>query len=153
MLCQFLLYNEVNQLQVYIYPLPLEPPIPPIPPTQVITEHQAELPVLYSRFPLAICFTHGSVSMSILISQFIPPTPSPTVSTCPFSMSVSLFLPCKQVHLHHFSKFHIYALIHDICFSLSHFTLYDRHFLCRKILHLIRKLLAQVFLSIVLTYF
>ena len=25
-LCQFLLYNKVNQLYVYIYPLPLEPP-------------------------------------------------------------------------------------------------------------------------------
>ena len=32
----------------------------PIPPIQVITEHQAELPVLDSRFPLAICFTHES---------------------------------------------------------------------------------------------
>ena len=76
-LCQFLLYNEVNQLYVYIYPLPLEPPSPPIPPRQVITEHRAELPVLYSRFPLAICFTHGSVCMSVLISQFVPPSPSP----------------------------------------------------------------------------
>ena len=26
MLCQFLMYNEVNQLYVYIYPLPLGPP-------------------------------------------------------------------------------------------------------------------------------
>ena len=35
MLCQFLLYNEANQLYVYIYPISLEPPshpnpIPPI---------------------------------------------------------------------------------------------------------------------------
>ena len=35
-----------------------------------------ELPVLYSRFLLAIYFTHGSVYMSILISQFVPPSPS-----------------------------------------------------------------------------
>ena len=34
-------------------------------------------------------------------------------------VSVSLFLPCKPVHLYHFSRFHIYALIYDICFSLS----------------------------------
>ena len=39
-------------------------------------------------------------------------TPSP-VSTSPFSMSVSLFLSCSQVHQHHFSRFHIYALIYD----------------------------------------
>ena len=118
--CQFLLYNEVNQLYVYLYPLPLGPPShPSIPPIQFITEHRAELPVLYSRFPLASCFTHGSVFMSNLISQYIPFSPSPAVSTCPFSTSTSLFLPYKQVHLYHFSRFHIYALIYEICFSLS----------------------------------
>ena len=50
------------------------PPTPPIQPFQIITEHKAELPVLYSRFPLAVCFTHGSVYMSILLSQFVPPS-------------------------------------------------------------------------------
>ena len=34
-----------------------------------------------------------------------------TVSKSLFSTSVSPFLPCKQVHWHHFSRFHIYALI------------------------------------------
>ena len=43
----------------------------------------------------------------------------PLVSILLFSTSVSLFLPCKQVHLYHFSRFHIYALPYDICFSLS----------------------------------
>ena len=37
MLCQFLLYNEVNQLYVYIYSVPLEPPIS-------ISSHQSRLP-------------------------------------------------------------------------------------------------------------
>ena len=36
-----------------------------------------------------------------------------------FSTSVSQFLPCKPVHLYHSSRFHIYVLIYDICFSLS----------------------------------
>ena len=36
-----------------------------------------------------------------------------------FSTSVSQFLPCKPVHLYHFSRFHVYALIYDIYFSLS----------------------------------
>ena len=31
MLCQFLLYNNVDQLYEYIYPLPLEPPSTPTP--------------------------------------------------------------------------------------------------------------------------
>ena len=34
-------------------------------------------------------------------------------------MPVPLFLLCKQVHLCHFSRFHIYVLIYDICFSFS----------------------------------
>ena len=89
-------------MYIYIYPLPLGPPSPHIPPIQVITEHQAELPVLYSRFPLTICFTHGSVYMSILISQFVTPSSSPLVSTCLFSMSSSLLLSCKYFHLYHF---------------------------------------------------
>ena len=78
---------------------------------------------LYSRFLLVIHFIHFSVYMSIPISQLIPPPPPyhfpPLVSIHLFSTSVSLFLPCKLVHLYHFSRFHIYALIYDICFSLS----------------------------------
>ena len=51
---------------------------------------------LYGRFPLAICFTHGSVYMSIPISQFIPPPaplPLSPLGVHTFSTSVSLFLP------------------------------------------------------------
>ena len=51
-----------------------------------------------------------------------PPHPCrfpPLVSIRLFSASVSQFLCCKPVHLYHFSRFHMYALIHDICFSLS----------------------------------
>ena len=77
---------------------------------------------LYSRFLLVIHFIHISVYMSIPISQFItPPPPShfpPLVSICLFSTSVSQFLTCKPVQLYRFSRFHIYALIYDICFSL-----------------------------------
>ena len=88
MLCQFLLYNKVNQLYVYIYPhipsLLSFPPTLPIPPLQVVTEHQADLPVQCSCFPLASCFTFGSVYMSVLLSHFVPASPSPS--------------PCPQVH-------------------------------------------------------
>ena len=73
MLYGFLLYN-MNQLHVYVYLLPLEPPShapAPIPPLWVITERQAELPFI--SFPLAICFTHGSGYASVLLSQSISP--------------------------------------------------------------------------------
>ena len=34
------------------------------------------------RLSLAVCFTLCSIYMSVVLSQFIPPYPSPTVSTC-----------------------------------------------------------------------
>jgi len=47
---------------------------------------QAELPVLYSNFPLAIYFTCGNVYISGLLSQFVPPSPAFAVSTSLFSV-------------------------------------------------------------------
>ena len=79
---------------------------------------------LYSRFLLGIYFLHISVYMSTPFSHSShhhhhPPPHFPTlVSIHLFSTSVCLFMPCKLVHLQHFSRFHIYALIYDICFSL-----------------------------------
>ena len=91
MLCYFLLYNKMNQLYVYIYPhissLLCRPPTLPIPPLYVVTKHRADLPVLCSFFPLAICFTFGSVYMSMLLFFFVPAYPSPS--------------PCPQVHSLH----------------------------------------------------
>ena len=42
-------------------------------------------PVLYKSFLLAIYLTHGSIYMSTLLSQHIPPFPSSTVFKSPFS--------------------------------------------------------------------
>ena len=76
-------------------------------------------------FQSVINFIHISVYMSIPIAQFsTPPSPPhrgfpPVVSIRLFSTSVSQLLHCKLVHLYHFSRFHIYVLIYDICFSLS----------------------------------
>ena len=87
-LCQFLLYNKVNQLYVHIYPhtpsLLHLPPTLLIPPLQVVPKHRADLPVPCNCFPLAIYFTFGSVYMSMLLSHFVPAYPSPS--------------PCAQVH-------------------------------------------------------
>ena len=72
MLYWFLLYNNVNQPHAYIGPLPPEPPShTPPPPFWVIIEHQTELPVLYSNFSPVFYFTHDSVYMLMLLSQFI----------------------------------------------------------------------------------
>ena len=74
-------------------------------------------------FLLVIHFIHISVYMSIPISQFITPPPRPPLSplgvhTCflYFCVSISALETSSSVP---FSRFHIYALIYDICFSLS----------------------------------
>ena len=48
------------------------------------------------------------------LSRPLPPTSARLVSE-----SASLFLPCKRFQLHHFSRFHIYALVWEIRLSLS----------------------------------
>ena len=59
-------------------------------------------------------------------SQFVSPSRSHSVSVSPYSTSTFIFLPYKLVQQYHFPRFHIYALICNICFSLSDFTLCDR---------------------------
>ena len=91
---QFLLYNEVNQLcDAYIPSLSL-PPSRPIPPCRSLQGTKLTslgcTTVSHQR-----CLTYDSAYMSMLLSQLSPPSPSPTVSTNLFSMSVSLFLPWK----------------------------------------------------------
>ena len=86
----------MNQLYIYIYPhipsLLHLPPTLPIPPLQVVTKPRADLPVLCSCFLLAICFTFGSVYMSMPLTHFVPAYPSPS--------------PCPQVHSLHL---HLYS--------------------------------------------
>ena len=87
MLC-FCCITKLNQLYVYMYPhipfLLCLPPTLPIPPLYMVTGYQADLPVLCSCFPLASCFTFGSVYVSVLLSHFIPAYPSP--SLCPHNL-------------------------------------------------------------------
>ena len=98
MVCQFLLYNKVNQLYIYIYPhisslLCLSPPSLSHP----SGGHKAPSwsPCALQLLPLAISFTFGSVYMSMPLSHFIPAyPPPPPVSSSPFSTFASLFLSC-----------------------------------------------------------
>ena len=63
------------------------------------------------------CLLHSSVYMSVPTCHFTFVFPS-LISIVLFSTSVSLFLLCKYIYLYHFSGFHIYLLIYNICFSL-----------------------------------
>ena len=96
----FLRYNNVNRLYVYIYPLPLQPPsYPTLPHSTPLGHHRALnwTPYAIQQSPTSIYFTHSSVCMPILLSQFVPQSPSPPWSTSLFS--AYLFLPCKYIHL------------------------------------------------------
>ena len=74
-------------------PLPLEPSPHTTLPLYVVTEYCVELPVLYSAFPLAIYFTCGSIYVSMLLSQLVPPSSSRAVSkVC--SLCLCLY-PCS----------------------------------------------------------
>ena len=68
MSCWFYKYTSVP----FLLNLPSTPH--PIPALQVVTEHEAELPVTCSNFPLAILYMVTYVS--VLLSQFVPSSPS-----------------------------------------------------------------------------
>ena len=138
MVCQFLLYNKVNQLHIYIYPPCLFPLVSPsLPPSLSHPSRWSQNTQLISLCYVAAShqlsiFTFGSLYMSMPLSHFVPAYPSPS--------------PCPQVHslvgLHLYSRlvprffmtflgffslrFHIYVLAYGICFSLSDFSRYDR---------------------------
>ena len=128
------MYNKVNQLYVYIYThIPSLLHLPPtllILPLWVVTKHRAELPVLCSCYPLAIYFTFGSVYMSMLLSQFVPAYPSPSLCPQVHSQRLRLYsclVPRFIRTFFFFFRFHIYVLAYSNCFLfLSYFTLYDR---------------------------
>ena len=46
------------------------------------------LPALHSKFALALCFAYGNLHVSMLLSQFIPLSPSPTAPTSVFSVCI-----------------------------------------------------------------
>ena len=119
MLCQFLLYSKVNQLYIFnvsIYPLFLyflfRSPQNIQQSSLSYTVGSCQLPILY-----IVGYVCQSKSSSLSHLSF------PLLMTINlFSMSVCLFLLFKQVHLYHFSRFHIYAVLTIyICFSTALF--------------------------------
>ena len=127
----FLPYIDMNQPWVHMC-FPSWTPLPPPSPSHPSGSSQCtgpEHPISFIEPGLVICFTytciHGNIHVSMLFSQIIPPSPSPTESKILFFTSVSLLLSRIQGHCYHLSKFHIYALVYctgvflsDLCHSV-----------------------------------
>ena len=67
--------------------------LPPTPshPSRLSMSTGFELPASYSKFPWLSNFTYGSVYVSMLLSQFVPPSPSLPVSKSLFSVLSILY--------------------------------------------------------------
>ena len=87
-------FIDMNQPQVYMCP-PSRTPLPPPSPSHPSGLSQCtsiECPVSCIELGLVICFTYGNIHVSMLLSQIIPPSTSPTESKSLFFISVSLLL-------------------------------------------------------------
>ena len=115
-------YIDMNQpWVVHVFPILniLFPPPSPSHPSGSSQCTSPEHPVSCIEPGLVIYFTYDNIHISMLFSQIIPSSPSPTESKTLFFTSVSLFLSHIEGHCYHLSKFHIYALIYYIGVSLS----------------------------------
>ena len=82
-----------SAMDLHVFPIPIPPPASlPIPSLWVFPVHQPWALVSCIQPGLAICFTLDSILVSMLFSQNIPPSPSPTESKSLFCTSVSLYL-------------------------------------------------------------
>ena len=118
-----MLYNIVMVFTIHQYEMAisihvLPPPPSPSYPFRLSQSTDFVCPASYIKLSLVIYFTYGNVYVSMLFSQIIPPSHSPTETKSLFFTSLSLLLPCMQDCWYHLSKCHIYVLIYSICFSL-----------------------------------
>ena len=105
----FLPYSDMNQPWFYMCAPSRSPP-----PTSLSTRslwvfpvHQPQALVSCIQPGLVICFTLDSILVSVLFSQIIPPSPSPTESKSLFCIKEELAinsLPISRLTILHYSK-------------------------------------------------
>ena len=91
----FAIHWHESAMDLHVFPILNPPPTSlSIPSLWVIPVHQPRALVSCIQPGLAICFTLYNIHVSMLFSQIIPPSPSPTESKSLFYTSGSLFLSC-----------------------------------------------------------
>ena len=86
----FAIHSHESAMGVHIFPI-LNPSSLPIPSLWSSQCTSPEHPVSCIEPGLVICFTYDDIHVSMLFSQIIPPSPSPTESKSLFFISVSFF--------------------------------------------------------------
>ena len=91
----FAIHWHESAMDLHVFPIPIPPPTSlSIPSLWVFPVHQPWALVSCIQPGLVVYFTLESILVSMLFSQNIPPSPSPTESKSLFCTSVSLFLFC-----------------------------------------------------------
>ena len=124
----------MNQPWVYVCPPSWSPLLSPSPshPSELSQCTSFECPVSSIELGLVICFTYGNMHVSLLFSQIIPPSPSPTESK---DCSLYLFLFCCLAYRVIITIFlnSIYMCLYTVLvfFFLTYFTPKGRCFYSR----------------------
>ena len=127
-MCWSLPYINMNQPEACICPLTLEPSSHLTPhPTALGCHSIGWTPCITQRVPTG-CLFHIWLHMSSFYSLHLPhpllPWP-PHPQVC--SLCLSLFhCPAIYVQQYHLSRFHAFALICYLFFSLTYFVMYNR---------------------------
>ena len=109
----FAIHSHESAMSVHVFPILTLPPTSfPIPSSGSSQCTSPEHRVSCIEPGLAISFTYDNIHLSMLFSQIIPPSPSPTESKRLFYTSVSLLLSRIQGYCYPLFKFHIYVLIY-----------------------------------------
>ena len=93
--CSFLSNLDMNQPQVYTYPLPFDPPSCLPPHSTPLSWYRAPAWVSWARqqIPVGYLFTHGNVSFRVTLSIHLTLSSPLSMSISLFSISVSPLLP------------------------------------------------------------
>ena len=126
---QFLPHSDMNQPWMYLCPS-FRTPSPfslPIPSLRVVQCTGFECPVSCMKRGLVIYFTHDNIDISMLFSQIIPPSPSPTESkNCSIHMYLFCCLAQRVIITIFLNSIYMHQYTVLVFFFLTYFTLYNK---------------------------